>query len=176
MIELRNRTLSLAAIGLAGTMTLGALGSDAHAQENNLQIGVYDPETVFNAYHGRDAFMQRFEELQMEGQQAQQEGNQQRLMEIQQELQEAQQEVVADFQDSVEEVMEEVAQEHEVTLVAVEVVYAEQGIEQQDVTEAVIEKVNEGHDVEQPEMMIPDMAPPEDGDQEGQGGQAPPQY
>ncbi|MEX0655625.1 MAG: OmpH family outer membrane protein [Phycisphaeraceae bacterium] len=147
----------LMAVALAAGAAVVTTPSVGQAQEagGDLRVGTYDPEQVFGAYHGREAFMQQFQELQTEAQAAQQEGNQEQLMQIQQQLQQAQQEVIETFQGDVEEVMPDVAEDAGVQIVAVEVVYTAEGINSEDVTNQVIEKLNEGHDA--PEPIVPEM-------------------
>lgn len=151
----------LAAVALAAgavVMTTPTPGQAQAAPEGEqVRVGTYEPEQVFGAYHGREAFMQQFQELQIEAQTAQQEGDQEQMMAIQQRLQEAQQEVIETFQNEVEQAMPDVAEKAGVQIVAVEVVYRAPNVETQNVTAEVIEKINEGHDVQQPEPIVPDM-------------------
>ncbi|MEX0744422.1 MAG: hypothetical protein WD118_02370 [Phycisphaeraceae bacterium] len=165
----------------AAVLTTPSVGQAQQGEGGEVRIGTYQPEQVFSSFHGREALMQDFQELQMQAQQAQQQGDQEQLMQLQQQLQQAQQEIIGTFESAVEEAMPEVAEQAGVQVVAIEVVYTAEGIESQDVTTELIEKINEGH--EAPEPIVPNMGGQGQGQQDqgqqqgqgqGQGGQQAP--
>ncbi|MFA9479704.1 hypothetical protein ACERK3_15560 [Phycisphaerales bacterium AB-hyl4] len=146
----------MVAVALAAGATVMTTANHSQAQEGEgLRIGTYQQDLVFSGYHALGELMQEFQELQMEAQQAQQEGNQEQMMQLQQRLQEAQQNIIGTYESALDEALPEVAEETGVDVIALEVVYTAEGIEPQDVTENLLEKLNDGE--EAPEPMVPDM-------------------
>lgn len=126
-------------------------GADA-----TFRVGTYDPQQVFNAYPGRERMMNQITELQGEMQQAQQEEDEQRLIELQQQMQQQRDEAIEQFQVDVERTLPTVADEAELHLVAIDVVYTRDGVEREDITHAVIEELGGDPEPTQPQFLVPE--------------------
>ncbi|MEX2670705.1 MAG: OmpH family outer membrane protein [Phycisphaeraceae bacterium] len=138
-----NRTrISFAAVALMALAAL-AIGFDrasAQAEGEELRVGTYQPQQAFQMYHRTAAFQQEMQELQAQAQETEPE----QLAQLQQQAEQMQQEVIQQFERDVKNAVPEIAEQANVDLVAVEVVYTAPGVEQEDVTESVVEKINEG--------------------------------
>ena len=140
-----------AGCGLAVALFAGAAAMES-LDHSEMRIGTYEPERAFQSYHGMQEFSMRMQELQQEAQQAQQQGDQQRMMQIQQEMERLQNEVVDQFHNDVERVTPKVAEEAELHIIATEIVYSADELEDpKDVTDKVIRKLNEDAEPEQRE-------------------------
>ncbi len=145
---------ALALIGATAGLTLNTTAAqnpqtdmrivdDHDGNREAVQVGTFQPQSAFERYHRAEELSQQMQELQMEMQQAQQEGDQQRMMELQQRMQQMQNEVVEQFYDDLDRSMPEIAEEANVQIVAVDVVYTDPSIgEARDLTEKVVEHLN----------------------------------
>lgn len=132
---------------MALVLTVGAVGlwlnHDLRAEDANqqkLQVGVYNPQQVFEQYPGRQQMMENLASLQQEAEQAIQQENHQKLAELQAQAEQQQRRTVEQFQQDVQEVLPQVAQATGVQLVAMEIIYAAPDVEQQNLTQAIIEQ------------------------------------
>lgn len=146
---MKSRVLSgsalLAAVAIALGVTIAPVHSDDDTNgETTKRIGTYDPEMVFQQYHGLQELIALSQRLEGEAQQAQMEGNQQRLQELQMEMQEGQMRIINQFHQDVQRVMPELADRHELDIVAVEVIYAsnEYG-DPEDISQQLAERLAE---------------------------------
>lgn len=129
----------VAAVGIAAGLTL----APDHHENGKLAIGTYEPQQVFDNYHRTVDFFEYLEEIQAEAMQAQQAGDQDRLMELEAQFQQRQQDLMEHFEAAVERTMPAIAESEEVKLIALEVVYASDEIEQRDLTTEILTKLNE---------------------------------
>jgi len=132
-------------------MTVGAMGlwvnHDLRAQaanEDKLQVGVYNPQQVFEQYPGRQQMMESLAALQQEAEEAIQQENHQKLAELQAQAEQQQRQTVEQFQQDIERILPEVAQATGVQLVAMEIIYAADDVEEQNLTTAIIEQFHDG--------------------------------
>ncbi len=119
-----------------------AFGSPQAAAETG--VGQIDIQRVYNEYHGMMEFEADMHEIQREFQEAQEAGDQARLMELQQEFQARQEEFHREFEASLIEATEKITEETNLEIVVAEVIYHKPGAEIVDVSEELIEAMNEG--------------------------------
>lgn len=116
-------------------------------QAQEIRIGSYEHERAFQEFHETAKFREYAEGIEAEFMRAVEANDQQKVMMIQIEAQQRQQELMLSFENKVAEVMPDVARENNLNVVALEIVYYDPEIDPIDVTNAVIEKINEGADV-----------------------------
>jgi len=134
--------LTLAASLTVGLMlTPSALAGEAEA----VRVGTYQPQQAFSQYHGTHKFRQEMQKMQAEMQ-----NDPQQARQVQQKMQQKQQQLFSTFEADVEAAFGEMAEEIEVDLVAVEVLHKGDHVEVKDLTNPLIEKLNEGQDVPEP--------------------------
>lgn len=135
-------------IGLVSTSWAATPQPSAnHAAQGSSQgmvVGTYEPRRVFNAYHLRDAFIDKVRKLQGEMRKAQQANDRNKMLAIQKQVQDAQSRLIKQFTADLDRVMPTVAKQANVTLVAVDVAYKAPNIRTKDVTGLVIQQVNQG--------------------------------
>lgn len=129
---------------------------DQPGPEATFRVGTYDPQQVFNAYPGREQMMNQITEIQGEMQQAQEQQDEQRLIELQQQMQQQRDEAIEQFQLDVERTLPTVADEAQLHLIAIDVVYTRDGVEREDITHAVIEELGGDPEPTQPQFMVPE--------------------
>lgn len=131
------------ALGLAMAPAMDDETQAQQAENNGIRIGTFDPERVFQQYHGINELIALSQRLQAEAQQAQMQGNQQRLMELQMEMQEGQMRVINQFQEDVQRLVPDIARENDIKIVAVEITYiADEYGEPEDISRKLVEKLN----------------------------------
>lgn len=147
--------VAIAALGLTAISSQGwaQQGGEAEAQ---VRVGTYNPEQVFNAYPERERLMSQLTELQGQMQRAQQEQDQQQMMQLQQQMQQRQQEAIEQFENDVAATLPDVADEAQLDLVAIEVVWNREGVQSQDVTDEIIEGFGGEPVPQQPQFLVPD--------------------
>ncbi len=136
----------VAAVGIAAGLTLAPDHHNSDRDGEKLSIGTYEPQQVFDNYHRTVDFFEYLEEIQAEAMQAQQAGDQDRLMELEAQFQQRQQDLMERFEAAVERTMPAIAESEKVKLIALEVVYASDEIEQRDLTTEILTKLNENAD------------------------------
>lgn len=138
--------ITFAAIGFTLSTSQATKAQSASDKQNQtVRVGTYEPQKAFNNYYGYDEMNQEMQQLQGEMQQAQQEGDRQRLQQLQQRMQQLQDETIQQFYDDVENAVPEVAKDSGVSIVAVEILYTEDQVEEpKNLTDPIIEKINEG--------------------------------
>jgi len=129
---------------VVASILLLSVQSDAQGQNaaaNAMQVGTYDQQALFQEYPGSDELTEFYRDLQQRMQQAQQEGNQQKLQELQQEAEAKRQQVLQGFQNAVKTAIPQVAEEADVQVVALQVVYAADDVEQADLTRPLAQAI-----------------------------------
>lgn len=150
-------TLIGASVGL--TMSSNA-ALEAPLDDHEIRVGTFEPQAAFERYHRAEEMSQQMQELQMQMQQAQQEGDQQRMMELQQQMQQMQNEVIEQFYEDLDRTMPQVAEDAQVQIVAVDVVYTDPSIgDARDLTSEVIAQLNGGEDDDMLDEPAPGGAP-----------------
>lgn len=144
----KSRLLSGTAVIAAMAVALGVTMAPADEQDattaNQIRVGTYDPETVFEQSPALGEIMALRDRLMAEAQRAQAEGDQARLMQLQQEMQEGQMRIITQFQADIEQAVPEIAREKGLKIVAVDITYiAPEYGEPEDITQEVAEKINE---------------------------------
>ncbi len=129
----------VAAVGIAAGLTL----APDHHGEGKMTIGTYEPQQVFDNYHRTVEFFEYLEQIQAEAMEAQQTGDQDRLMELEMQFQQRQQELMERFEAAVERTMPTVASDQNVQLIALEIVYSSDEIDEKDLTTEILEKLNQ---------------------------------
>ncbi|MEX2673073.1 MAG: OmpH family outer membrane protein [Phycisphaeraceae bacterium] len=153
MSQVNNRTrISFVAIAMVALAAL-AIGFDraGAADAEQVRVGTYQPQQAFQLYHRTAEFQQAMQELQMQAQELEPE----QLGQLQQEAEQMQQELIQKFQQDVEAAVPEIAENANVDIVAVEVVYSAPGVEVEDLTDQVVEQINEGAEAPQQEELQP---------------------
>jgi Skp family chaperone for outer membrane proteins len=144
----KSRVFGMSALVLAASVLVGVAATqddhdDAAHANDTIKIASFDPQLVFQQYHGLNELVALSQRLEAEAQQAQIDGNQQRLMELNNEMQQGQMRIVNQFQEDIDRIVPEIAKAHHIDLVALEVVYASDKFsEAQDITTQVIEALN----------------------------------
>ncbi|TVQ53663.1 MAG: hypothetical protein EA377_07575 [Phycisphaerales bacterium] len=133
----------VAAVGIAAGLTLAP---DHHDGESKMTIGTYEPQQVFDNYHRTVEFFEYLEQIQAEAMEAQQAGDQDRLMELEMQFQQRQQELMERFEAAVERTMPSVASDQNVKLIALEIVYSADDIDEKDLTTEILDKLNQNAD------------------------------
>lgn len=147
---------AIAALTLSMISAQGwAQGGADEGADTRIRVGTYDPQQVFNAYPGREQMMNQISEIQAQMQQAQQQQDEQRMIELQQRMQQQRNEAIQRFQSDVEQTLPVVAEDTDIDLVAVEVVFTRPGVETRDITSQVIEALGGDPEPAQPQFMVP---------------------
>jgi len=133
--------LLLGAIALTLGIFLPAGQLDASEARGTIAVGAFDQEKAFESYPGREELVKVYTAAQQSMQEAQQKGNQETLEQIQLELQRKQQQIVGQFHDDIGKALPGVAEQLGLKVIALNIVYAAEGIETRDVTLDVIEAI-----------------------------------
>ncbi|MFO7898461.1 MAG: hypothetical protein R6V58_05315 [Planctomycetota bacterium] len=102
-----------------------------------VQVGTYQPRTVFQNSPAGKELMEEVQAIRPAMAKAQQAGDQQKLQQLQTQFQKKQKETVEKFERDIEKVLPGVAKAAGVKVIALEVVYAAEGVETEDVTAQV---------------------------------------
>jgi hypothetical protein len=121
-------------------------------QEDSLQIGTYDPQQLFNMYKGTQDLRDEIQQMQIQGQMSQQQ--------IQQVVQQKQQELFQNLQNDLMQVIPKSAEEADVAVVAVQVLYHEPEVGIKDLTADLVGRVNQlaeqrGEQQQEPAASLP---------------------
>ena len=133
--------------GLAALAMLAggfAVAQDSGSGDGEITVGTYDMRAIFQAYDGRQEFMQRAQEIQQQAQAAQQAGDRQKLQQLQQQMQQEQQKMGMQLTEAIDDIIANVAEEQGLEVVVNEVLYSVDAVTTKDVTDAIIEEVNAG--------------------------------
>lgn len=103
-------------------------------QQGDLQIGVYNPQQVFNMYQGTQSLRQELQQMQLQGQMDQQQ--------MKQAMQQKQQQLIQTFRNDLEQVVQQSAEEAKVAVVAVQVIYHKPDVEVKDLTNDLVGRIN----------------------------------
>ena len=148
------RSLTVPALLLAG-LALGAIlligpSTDVQAQERQeraappaMKVGIYDQQALFEQYPGSQELMQFYQRVQQQMQEAVQNGDQQRIQQLQQSAEQKQKEVVDAFHEAVEEALPKVANEANVKVVALQVVYTADSVQETNLTRPLAAALNQ---------------------------------
>jgi len=133
-----------AAISLSlSTSDVSNAQSAAEKKSESVHVGTYQPQKAFENYHGAEQMNRKMQELQTQMQQAQQQGDRQRMQQIQQQMQQLQNDTIEQFYNDVESAAPEVARQNGVSIVAVEILFTEDQIDDpKDLTDPIIKKIN----------------------------------
>jgi hypothetical protein len=104
-------------------------------QKKQLQIGTCQPRRAFNMYYGTQNLRKQIQKLQSEEEMSQEQ--------LQQTMQEEQQQLIQQFQRDLKQVMPQLAQDANVPVIAIQVVYRKPSVEIKDLTADLIKKMNQ---------------------------------
>jgi Skp family chaperone for outer membrane proteins len=134
----------LCAVAAVAMLSGGAaVAQDSGSGDGEITVGTYDMRAIFQAYDGRQEFMQRAQEIQQQAQAAQQAGDRQKLQQLQQQMQQEQQKMGMKLTEAIDGIIANVAEEQGLEVVVSEVLYSVDAVETKDVTDAIIKEVNE---------------------------------
>lgn len=127
---------------VAGAVALGGVAAIAvdtaqpvHAQaDSDIRVGVYDPQAVFNQTPLQEELLRTRDQISGQMQQAQQQGDQESMQQLQAEFQAEQSRIVGAFEQELERVLPGLAEERDITVVAVDVVYTADRVAVDDLT------------------------------------------
>lgn len=147
--------ISFAMIAAVGALGVAALLSQAGAQAEGdaLRVATYQPQEAFQMYHRTAAFQQEMQQLQADAEQMEPE----EVAQLQERAQQMQQELIGQFEEDVEDAVSGIAEENGVKVVATEVVYSADRVEVADVTEEVVEEINDGAEEQNRENALPPL-------------------
>ncbi len=159
-------TLAVAlGFGLAQGQDEPARTESHSARTEKIKIGTFEHDRVVQSFYKTRELILRAEDIQRRAMAAQEAQDQQALTQLQMEWQQLpmlEQEVIQLFNAEVDRVAPEIAAERGLVAVAPELVYAGDNVEPEDISDAVIEAINEGHEV--PELPAPEMPNEGEGD------------
>lgn len=104
-------------------------------QKIKLQIGTYNPQQAFNAYYGTQNLRKQIQQLQTENKMTQQQ--------LQQMVKQEQQQLIQQFQSDMRKVIPQLAEDANVPVIAVQVIYREPSVEIKDLTAKLVNKTNQ---------------------------------
>lgn len=134
--------LALGAIFMAGNNAVNAQNRD-DTNRTAPRVATYDPQSAFEEYHEAARLESRLQQIQAQMQQAQQEGDQQRMIQLQQQMQAEQNQVVEKFYQDVEQSAPDVAKENRVDVLAVDIVYTADRVDDpEDLTDEIVVAIN----------------------------------
>lgn len=155
MSKLNANRISGVGIGLSALVIAGAAAyqspaqrqmENAPANDGAPHVGVVAVDRVFEAYPGMQEFNQQAQSLQQKFTEAQQTGDQQRQMEIQQQYAELRTQFDAEFRRDLEEVARKVARDKGVRVIAAEVIYRADDVQDVDLTPDLVEAMRDDAD------------------------------
>lgn len=145
----RKSVIALTLLGsgllLAGAAQVGvqdAAEPGEPRQTENVHIGVFKSERVFEAYPGTQEFTVAIQGLQQEFMRAQETGDQQLLQEIQSRYTQMQQQLQQNFERDIKAASREVARAKKIDLIVSEVIYRAEDVKEVDLTPDLIEVMN----------------------------------
>lgn len=159
----RARHLALVSVVGVAVAVFGGVGLLAQAQEEavsppaapeaTIAVGVYEPERVFEAYPQREAGIAELQQLAERAVEAQEAGDQEGFFEVQQQMEQTRHQIVAGFEQAVQAAATAVAEQDELDLVAMELVYQGPMVRTRDITDQLVERIGnmeEGPEAPQP--------------------------
>lgn len=112
---------------------------NAEPPETSASIGTYQPQAAFEAYPPREEMLKNMQQIQVQMQEAQQAQDAERTAALQQQAQQMQNATINRFYKDVERVLPDIAEESNLEVIALQVVYRDPGVAVQDVTAEVAE-------------------------------------
>jgi len=151
MSRLHARKISGLALGAGALLVAGVAAYQSSAQQGRneiangaaAQVGVVALDRVFESYPGTQKFNQQAQTLQQQFAQAQQQGDQQRVMEIQNEFTQLRVKLDESFQRDLKDTAKSLAKEMDLKLIAANVVYQADDVEQVDLTPDMIAAISD---------------------------------
>ncbi len=104
-------------------------------QEKKLQIGTCDPQQAFNMFYGTQNLRKQIQQLQTEKKMTQEQ--------IQQMVKQEQQQLIQQFQSDLRKVIPQLAQDANVPVIAIQVVYREPSVEIKNLSAELVDKINQ---------------------------------
>lgn len=153
--------MGLAAV-LAIAFTAGQLNVEAQQPAAAFSVGTYNPQAVFERHPAQARLMEITETLQTAMQQAQQEGDAARMQQIQQEYEQEHTQAVEQFQRDVSRAVPVAAETAGVSVVAVEIVYAAADVQTRDITQQVVQVLDDYAGEEQDPPGVPQVPLPQE--------------
>jgi glutamine synthetase adenylyltransferase len=162
--NLRRGSLAIAAGAcvLVAGLAIHASQNQAHAQQANegeVRLATYDPQTVFSQSPMQQQLAQKGEEIGAAMQQAQQQGDQQAMQQLQAQFQQEQQQIFHQFEQAIRQIAPSVAEEEGVQVIAADIVYSAGALETTDVStqlaegmEALVPDQGVGQQLQQPQQ------------------------
>lgn len=133
------------AAGVVAAVTLFAAQPTAHGQNAAaaLKVGTFDQQAVFQNFPASQELMTLYQDVQQQMDEARRAGDQQKIMQLQQAMETKRQEVVGDFQTAVDDALPAVADNAGVQVIALQVVYTSDDVEQTDLTQNLATAISE---------------------------------
>ncbi len=121
----------------------------------DLMIGVYNPQAVLEEHPLHDDLWEAASAIQVDMQEAQEEGDYERIQELQRDFEQERNTILDEFEADVDDAIAEIVDDTDIQVVALEVVYAAEGIDTTDITQDIIELVNDVEEDEE-EFQLPE--------------------
>ncbi|GAB4324771.1 MAG: hypothetical protein Kow0074_18040 [Candidatus Zixiibacteriota bacterium] len=115
-----------------------------HAEDVTLDVGVYDPEAVFQSHPALAELNQATGVAQMQMQQAQQAGDQMKMQQIQMEHQQTRNRVIGEFEQDIVDALPAIAKDAGIKVAVMQMVYAAEDVDTTSITAALIGALGEG--------------------------------
>ncbi len=119
------------------------LTDESEEAEVSVQIGTFNSERTLQTHPVQAELQKALSKAQNQMQEAQQEGDQQKMQQIQQQYEQTHDKLIEKFEQDVGEAMPAAAEEADVKVVALEVLYKAAGVQTKDITFEVIKIINE---------------------------------
>ncbi len=116
--------------------------------DGEVGVGVFSPERIWQGWEGRSKMESEHRALQMQMQQAQQQGDQMAMMQAAQRMERAQQELMSTFMSAIEEVAPAIAKEGGLDMVVGEIFYKTDSVTEREVSGQLLAKMNEAVETE----------------------------
>lgn len=140
-VERKSRTQRSKLPLIVAALTALLLLVSPQLRAEDLQVGTYKPQTVFEQSPGRAQLMQAVQSAQKAMQEIQKSGNRQKAQKVQQDFQKKQQQIIQQFEKTVKEALPGVAEETGVQIIAARVEYVAEGITTTDLTPEIVKAI-----------------------------------
>jgi nitrogen fixation-related uncharacterized protein len=107
----------------------------ATEQKDKLHIGTFNPQQAFSMYYGTQNLRKQIQQLQTE--------NEMTKEQMQQMVNKEQKQLIQQFQSDLSEVIAQSAQDADVPVIAIQVVYRKPSVKIDDLTADLVQKINE---------------------------------
>lgn len=151
------------AIGTLGTAAWAANaaspagGQAAQANQNQVDVGVYSPQRVFRAYHGRANIMKQLRAAEQKARAAQKTGDQKKEIAAAQTLRKKQAALISQFSKKMKTAIRQIAKKQKLDLVVDRIAFQSGDVATHDLTKAVIKKMNPAAQAKAPMPKMPKL-------------------